>query len=127
MNSSQFLQLGISGAVLFVMWQLFAAKQRSDARAEEKRLDIYAKAEEKRTEAIADGFAALVGKVDAHHTADIQSHQALATGIATLTGKVDEALNWQERTPIGAPPAPPVRRPAGLYALRPGSKNGDDR
>lgn len=118
-TSNLFLQLGIAGAVLFVMWQLMASKMRSDARAEEKRLDIYARAEEKRTEAIVDGFASLTGKVDSHHTLDIQSHQAIATSIATLSGQVTEAISWQERTPIGGPPTPePAKRaPHGFYSI----------
>jgi hypothetical protein len=52
--------------------------------------------ERERTIALAEGFANLVGKVDAHHTADIQSHADLGAHLAAI-----ETALWQRRgTPV---------------------------
>jgi hypothetical protein len=90
------LQLGIGGALLFVVWQLAAMALRNWREVEAQRLDVYAKAEEQRTNTIAAGFATLTGKVDTHTTADLASHQALATGIAEIKGALGAAPVQQQ-------------------------------
>lgn len=73
------VQLGVSGLVVFVAYKLGMAL-----------IDRWATAELARAKATAEGFAALVGKVDAHHTADIQSHAAMGAQLAGISARLDE-------------------------------------
>ncbi len=101
------LQLGISGVLIYAFVKVALVF-----------ISNWSKAEEARTKALADGFSALISKVDNHHTNDIQSHTGLATGIAEIRGKLDEAIGWQERTPVGEisrTRTPPQGVPAGYY------------
>ena len=73
-----FLQLGICGAMLLVWFRI-----------EGKRIERNATTEDKKTEAMSQGFATLASRVEAHHTADLQSHQEMSTSIARIEGKLD--------------------------------------
>lgn len=121
------LQLGISGAVLFVGYRIALVLLRN-----------WREAEKERTKALADGFkglidsfTAIVAKVDAHHTLDIESHRELGEGLAEIRGKLDEARWYRDEfTPVGPPPAPPrhTATPArGVRSPRPGTHHDEDR
>ena len=109
------LQLGIAGAMLFIGWKIATLL-----------IEKWSIAEAARTKEIAEGFARVTGRVEAHHTADIQSHGELARGIAEIRGRLDEA-RWhrEEFTPIGPIPQPPMRS-SGLRSPRPGTHHDED-
>lgn len=73
-----FLQLGVCGAMLLVWFRI-----------ESKRIERNAVTEDKKTEAMSQGFATLAGRVEAHHTADLQSHAEMGEAIARIEGKLD--------------------------------------
>lgn len=73
-----FFQLGMCGAMLFVWWRI-----------ESRRIDRTAVTEDKKTEAMAEGFRSLSSSVNAHHTADLQSHAEMGEAIARIEGKLD--------------------------------------
>jgi hypothetical protein len=73
-----FLQLGICGAMLLVWFRI-----------EGKRIERNASTEDRKTEAMAQGFATLASRVESHHTADLQSHQELGEAVARIEGKLD--------------------------------------
>lgn len=99
MNVEQLtLQLGIAGLVVGVAYKLGMAL-----------IERWSVAEQARAKATAEGFAALVGKVDAHHTADIQSHAAMGAQLAGISARLDE----RRATP-----------PSGVRVLR-GLPHGD--
>lgn len=72
------IQLGISGAVLVV-----------GARLASQIIRQWREVEDKRTDAMAVGFARVVDKVDDHHTADIQSHAEMAAQLARIETRQD--------------------------------------
>lgn len=111
MNSEQLLlQLGISGAVLFVGYRIALVLLRN-----------WRESEKERTQTLAEGFTGLVNsfadlvrKVDAHHTADLESHRELGEELRAVNTKLDEARWYRDEfTPVGVPPpkrpATPVR------------------
>ena len=69
----------------------------------------------------------VTSKLDEHTVADTRALGDLRQDIAVLSSRVDAAIEWQERTPVGGPPTPQQARRPGLYSLRPGTKNGDER
>jgi len=124
------LQLGLAGAILFVVRQLASKAMDQAAAAEAARTRTLSESEAARTKAITEGFAAITGRVEAHHTADIQSHGELAKGIAEIKGQLDEA-RWhrEEFTPIGPIPQPVRRAPSvpnGVRLPRPGKHHDED-
>lgn len=95
MNVEQLaLQLGLAGLLLLIGYRIAMLL-----------ISNWREAERERTAALAIGFAALVNKVDVHHTSDLESHRDMADGIAGLNGKLDAAMGW---TPVrGVPHNPP--------------------
>ncbi len=91
------LQLGISGAVLFVGYRIALVLLRN-----------WRESEKERTQVLADGFTSLVNKVDAHHRADIESHREMGEQLIEIRTKLDEARWYRdELTPVGVPPPMP--------------------
>ncbi len=119
MNTEQLLlQLGISGAVLFVGYRIALVLLRN-----------WREAEKERTKALADGFkglidsfATIVTKVDGHHTMDIESHRELGEGLVAIQTKLDEARWYRDEfTPVGPIPKPRTSAtPAKGVATTPG-------
>jgi hypothetical protein len=108
------LQLGISGAVLFVAWKVAILL-----------IEKWSQAETDRTKAIGEGFAAITGTVAQHHTADLRSHQELGEGIAEIRGLLsrdDSQVKAVEKRRT-----PPQGVPAGArYHFARTGANGDD-
>ncbi len=113
------LQLGISGAILFVVYRVELARMRN-RREEEK----------ERTKALADGFkglidsfASLVAKVDGHHTMDIESHRELGEAIVEVRTKLDEARWYRDEfTPVNQPIPTRSNTPAKGVAATAGTR-----
>jgi hypothetical protein len=102
-----FLQLGIAGALVFVGWKVSTLL-----------IEKWSVGEAARTKAIAEGFAAITGKVDAHHTADLQAHAELGESVANIRG-----LLTREDSPVKR--KTPVRGVATGFYSRVGSQ-GDE-
>ena len=102
MNSEQLLlQLGISGAVLFVGYRIALVLLRN-----------WQEAEKERTKALADGFTGLVTsladivrKVDDHHTVDLESHRELGEQLVEINTKLNVAYGL---TPVRGVKAPSI-------------------
>jgi hypothetical protein len=125
------LQLGISGAVLFVGYQIALVLLRN-----------WREAEKERTQALSHGLKALVdshatigAKVDGHHTMDIESHRELGEGLVAIQTKLDEARWYREEfTPVNQPiptrtntPARGVVTTAGTRHPRRGTHHDEER
>jgi hypothetical protein len=125
------LQLGISGAVLFVAYKIALVVLRNWREAESERTAAYAKAEDQRTTALAAGFMSLSGKLDQHHTLDIESHRELGQDLAQIKGALgvrEDLTPVNVPIPVGPQPTGTHRRtPAGGLRLpRPGSHHDKD-
>lgn len=88
------LQLGVAGALLFVVYKIALVV-----------IDRWSKAEEARTKVLADGFVSLVNKVDNHHNADIASHREMGEALVEVNTKLDTAFGL---TPVRGVKAPNV-------------------
>jgi hypothetical protein len=108
------LQLGIAGLIVWVGYRIAM-----------RALDRWAKSEQDRTSAIADGFRAITNSVNTHSAADIASHNRLAEShgevreaIASMQGQL-EGMTLREGTG-------PVRRVAIPRVVNK-ANNGDER
>ncbi len=97
---AMFLQLGIAGAALFVMYRVAmrwmtneGRRQEASAKTEEDRARIAAAADSERTKAIQDGFRADI----AAHQAITGTMQKMANQFSRIEGKLDTILDL---TPI---------------------------
>jgi hypothetical protein len=108
------LQLGVSGAIVYVVWKVATLL-----------IEKWSIAESERTRSIAAGFAAITGKVDQHHTADLRSHQELGEGIAEIRGLLGR--DDSQVKPVEKRRTPPQGVPAGArYHFARTATNGDD-
>ena len=94
MNPEQLLlQLGLAGAILFVVYKLGM-----------KWLDKWSEGEKQRNSALADGFREITTSVNTHSAQDTAAHERLATAFyahkeqaatndARIEGKLDAALD----------------------------------
>jgi len=94
-----FLQLGVCGAMLLVWFRI-----------ESKRIDRNATIEDKKTEAMAQGFRSLAELVTDHATADQRAHAAQVERLAAI----ETTLAIRVKTPpAGVPLRETVRRTDG--------------
>jgi hypothetical protein len=93
------IQLGISGAVLVVGYRLAGQLIRHWREVEDKRSDVLERK-----------LAAIVDKVDEHHTADLESHAAMAAQLARIETRQD----FHSETPA-----------RGVRLVRTPTNNGD--
>lgn len=107
------LQLGIAGALIYFGSVIASTLIKNWRAAESERITSTRASEAERTTAIAAGFSgiasavsALTSSVNTHAAADLQSHTRMTEQVAEMRGMISEALNWQERTPVGGVPAP---------------------
>jgi hypothetical protein len=122
------LQLGISGAIVYVVYRIAIKGMETQREAERERTKAFAEAEKERTQAIREGFAA-----------DIAAHDALAKVVGKLSSQfsriegridtffeltpvreqlaarepkviIDPAMDDDEPTPVDRPPERPLER-----------------
>lgn len=93
-----FLQLGVCGAMLLVWWKL-----------ESKRIDRNATTEDKRTEALAQGFRSIAELVTDHARADQDAHARQTDRLAAI----EQTLGLRVKTPPRGVVAEVVRRTDG--------------
>lgn len=117
------LQLGVVGAVLWVVWKLGG-----------KWLDRQHESEKERTVAIADGFKAITTSLNNHSAADIASHERMVAAhnetqqaVVRVEAKLDTLAEFTPVSPVptrrGSTPAKGV--PAGGYSYaRPKTHGG---
>ncbi len=101
-----FLQLGIAGAILWVVYKLGS-----------KMLDQQGRTDGARTKVIADGFSAITTKLDTHAIADMTGHREIVDRVSRFEGKLDQNLdatrdNTRALTPIEGVPIMPTVRPS---------------
>lgn len=118
-----FLQLGVVGAVLFVVWKLGS-----------KWLDRQHESEKERTIAIADGFKAITTSLNNHSAADIASHERMVAAhhdtqqaVVRVEAKLDTLAEFTpvSQIPVPRQPTPPRGVPAGGYSYaRPKTHGG---
>lgn len=96
------LQLGIAGLLVLVGYRVALVF-----------IERWGKSEDKRTDAMAAGFASLVVEirdtreaVTAHAIADTADHGKFADRIGRFEGLLEAAVDWNERTPVGGGPFP---------------------
>lgn len=141
MSAAQlFLQLGIAGALLYVVYRLGDKMLDNQAAAQKRQLAVHAAAEVKRTKAIGDGFAAITSRLDDHGERLTEIKTTIDEHLSTkeaIKQALDEVSGVHEAAvvPIAGdeseldlePPRPlaVVRKtPAGGYHVRPGTKGG---
>lgn len=104
------LQLGVAGALLFVVYKLTTLA-----------IERWGKIEDAKTAAIAEGFKSITSSINTHHQADIRSHQEMATGIAEIKGMLTERSGVHEM-----PQPPRTRTPAhGIREISRARSQGD--
>lgn len=124
MNPEQLLlQLGLAGAILFVVYKLGM-----------KWLDKWAEGEKAKNATLADGFAAITTSVNTHSAADVASHEKLSASVAAhreqtvafhnrIEGKLDAALDLTPRPQ--EIPRRALTPPRGVYSqTRPKTSGG---
>ena len=93
-----FLQLGVCGAMLLVWWKL-----------ESKRIDRNATIEDKRIEALAQGFRSIAELVTDHASADQDAHARQTDRLAAI----ESTLHLRIKTPARGVTTETVRRTDG--------------
>jgi hypothetical protein len=96
-----FLQLGICGAMLLVWFRIEGRRMEIAAKADERRTDT----ENKKVEAMEEGFRSLANMIADHAQADTRAHGVMAERLAAV-----ESTLGMRKTPSQGVPVREVMR-----------------
>lgn len=97
-----FLQLGVCGAMLLVWFRLEARRMELAAKDDERRNDT----ENRKTEAMEEGFRSLASMVGDHAQSDTQAHAAMTERLAAI----ESNLGIRKTPPQGVPAIREINR-----------------